>query len=552
MGDKDNLSAISKNSKVTESPAPKRRTELLRSFKKYDKDGSGFIDAKELQELFRDLGIEKTEEEIVSMILNANSNSSVDVATNSSSSGNVVQSKLIAASSNMNLSFVDNGNSSTNDCTIDSDGRKSDISTQQLDFDHFERLFSLSRLLDVFNEMDTDKSGYLDRREVARVMKRLGHKVSANEVTAMIEAVDLDKSGNISFEEFKKAFGGIPLASFDNVAQHWAFRSVVTDLGGDMGPTSIASGLTWWQTVISGGTAGVLARTATAPLERVKIAAQTGRMFENGGMIAELKGIVANQGFRGLFAGNLMNCIRVFPSAGIFCSLYTKLLALTPADDVLDSMEPVYRLSCSAISALVSITATYPLDLIRSRLTVSMNYSKAEGQKLTIRQAWKDGMSGVDGIRGLYVGLTPTLLAVVPFIAIQNATIDLLQVYAIENGWEASPMLLLCVGGGAGVLAQTIVYPLDVLRRRMQVAIMESDISGGTVDGRAPNTSIVADRTWLSINKVVKERGLRTLFAGITPTFLKTIPAISICSIVTSVLNDFFREVNGSIARQRK
>ena len=46
---------------------------------------------------------------------------------------------------------------------------------------------------------------------------------------------------------------------------------------------------------------------------------------------------------RGLFAGNLINCLRVFPTAGITCTLYLNLLSLTPADDEFDSYEPIYR-----------------------------------------------------------------------------------------------------------------------------------------------------------------------------------------------------------------
>jgi hypothetical protein len=37
-------------------------------------------------------------------------------------------------------------------------------------------------------------------------------------------------------------------------------------------------------------------------------------------------------------------------------------------------------------------------------------------------------------MRGLFHGLTPTLLAVVPFIAIQNATIDILKEQTMSLG----------------------------------------------------------------------------------------------------------------------
>ena len=78
--------------------------------------------------------------------------------------------------------------------------------------------------------------------------------------------------------------------------------------------------------------------------------------------------------------------------------------------------------------------------------------------------------------------------------------------------------LLLCGGATAGGLAQTVVYPLDLLRRRMQVAGMEGEAS----------RSVVADSTWLALRRVVKDGGGRGLFAGIVPTYMKVMPATAI------------------------
>ena len=86
---------------------------------------------------------------------------------------------------------------------------------------------------------------------------------------------------------------------------------------------------------------------------------------------------------------------------------------------------------------------------------------------------------------GLYRGVGPTLLAIAPFMAIQQSTYDVLKQQAIQHQLEPSAPLFLVCGSIAGGMAQTVnnpfnqlhynhhslqaVYPLDVVRRRMQV-----------------------------------------------------------------------------------
>ena len=69
------------------------------------------------------------------------------------------------------------------------------------------------------------------------------------------------------------------------------------------------------------------------------------------------------------------------------------------------------------------------------------------------------------GFKSLYNGLFPTLFAVAPFLACQMSMADFLKSKAAEMDVEITPWRMACVGGVAGATAQTVVYPLDVLRR---------------------------------------------------------------------------------------
>ena len=73
-----------------------------------------------------------------------------------------------------------------------------------------------------------------------------------------------------------------------------------------------------------------------------------------------------------------------------------------------------------------------------------------------------------------------------------------------------------------------MVFPLDVIRRQMQV---------GGVGGRA---AVVSDLTWLSgLRAVLQKQGVRGAFAGISPTYAKVIPSVMIAKTAQDALVSF-------------
>ena len=114
-----------------------------------------------------------------------------------------------------------------------------------------------------------------------------------------------------------------------------------------------------------------------------------------------------------------------------------------------------------------------------------------------------------------------------PFVAVQNTTIDLAKAFAGENGYEPSAPVLMASGALAGVAAQTVVYPLDVLRRRVQL-----DRAGLGALG--------------TLRAVVAREGWRALFAGIVPTYLKTVPAVATTATVCVSLVSHFKQANAA------
>ncbi len=89
-----------------------------------------------------------------------------------------------------------------------------------------------------------------------------------------------------------------------------------------------------------------------------------------------------------------------------------------------------------------------------------------------------------------------------------------------DDGAELGVVTKLACGAAAGTVGQTVAYPLDVVRRRMQMVGWKDASSIITADGqvRAPvqyNGMVDAFR------KTVKNEGLWALYKGLVPNSVK-------------------------------
>ena len=167
--------------------------------------------------------------------------------------------------SKLNIKLDDSDYSSFQMCDRSRDGR--------LNFDEFCS-FVEQRLLKIFQSIDTDQSGTLDAYEIQQCLERLSKPLSIRKIKAIIFGMDKNGDGVIDFEEFSDFFADMPTADIGSVADKWA-RGFGIDIGSDQVPTSIPPAeVPLWRFMLAGGCGGVVSRTATAPLEKIKILAQ--------------------------------------------------------------------------------------------------------------------------------------------------------------------------------------------------------------------------------------------------------------------------------------
>lgn len=328
-----------------------------------------------------------------------------------------------------------------------------------------------------------------------------------------------------------------------------------------------------WDYVIRSGVAGGLAacaaKTIVAPLDRVKILFQANNpQFEKYtgswvGVTRAMQDIYRGNGTRGLFRGHSATLLRIFPYGGIKFLAYEQVRTLLIPNK--EHETPTRRFMAGSISGCLSVFITYPLEVIRVRLAWETKTTKRIGVADICRQIYNEHpaparvttaslqdvhvprsaaatiaatstaintTTPTNGLANFYRGFTPTLWGMIPYAGASflthDAAGDLMRLpalapYTVLPLSERTQKQLapnkpaplrawaeLTTGAAAGFVSQTLSYPLEVIRRRMQV--------GGVVgDGHR--------LTMLEVGKnILREKGWRGFYVGLSIGYVKVVP----------------------------
>ena len=153
------------------------------------------------------------------------------------------------------------------------------------------------------------------------------------------------------------------------------------------------------------------------------------------------------------------------------------------------------------------------------------------GNKLIASTAKK--MWASNGIRSYYRGLTWGLIGQFPYSALDLFTFESLKRAIIRRRMtnrgcseaDAAPgsIATAAIGGFSGAFGASAVYPINLLRTRIQTQ--------GTKEHPRTYTGIVD-----CFRQTVKGEGFRGLFKGITPNLVKVVPAVSIVGHHSAIL----------------
>jgi solute carrier family 25 phosphate transporter 23/24/25/41 len=303
------------------------------------------------------------------------------------------------------------------------------------------------------------------------------------------------------------------------------------------------------KSLIAGGVAGGVSRSAVAPLERLKILLQVQNPLnpKYNGMVQGLHHIWHTEGIRGFFKGNGTNCARIVPNSAVKFYSYEQassaILWLYRRQTGNENAEhtPVSRLAAGACAGIIAMSATYPMDMVRGRLTVQTENSPSQYRGMF------HAMSTVfceEGPKALYKGWLPSVIGVIPYVGLNFAVYETLKEWVMKNkplglaeDSELNVVTKLACGAAAGTVGQTVAYPLDVIRRRMQMSGWKDGASVVTGDGRnkAPvHYSGMVD----AFRQTVRNEGIGALYKGLVPNSVKVVPSIALAFVTYEVVKD--------------
>uniref|UniRef100_UPI0037E993CC mitochondrial adenyl nucleotide antiporter SLC25A24 isoform X1 n=3 Tax=Semicossyphus pulcher TaxID=241346 RepID=UPI0037E993CC len=167
---------------------------------------------------------------------------------------------------------------------------------------------------------------------------------------------------------------------------------------------------------VAGSLAGATAQTAIYPMEVLKTRLTLRNTGQYSGIADCAKQILQKEGVRAFYKGYLPNLLSIVPYAGIDLAVY-ETLKFTWLNRNRGLADPgvMVLVGCGAVSSTCGQLASYPLALIRTRMQAQASIKGAPKPSML---ALIHNIVTKEGVAGLYRGISPNLLKVIPAVSV--------------------------------------------------------------------------------------------------------------------------------------
>ncbi|KAL1334804.1 hypothetical protein HN51_063765 [Arachis hypogaea] len=311
----------------------------------------------------------------------------------------------------------------------------------------------------------------------------------------------------------------------------------------------------------AGAISGGISRTVTSPLDVIKIRFQVqleptsswallrkdfAAPSKYTGIFQASKDIFREEGFQGFWRGNVPALLMVMPYTAIQFTVLHKLKTLASGSSKSEdhsSLSPYLSYVSGALAGCAATIGSYPFDLLRTILA-----SQGEPKVYpNMRSAYLDIVQ-TRGYKGLYAGLSPTLVEIIPYAGLQFGTYDTFKRWAMAwnhrysnttTGGNLSSFELFVCGLAAGTCAKLVCHPLDVVKKRFQIeGLQRHPRYGARVELHTYRNMSDA------LSRIIRSEGWAGLYKGILPSTVKAAPAGAVTFVAYELTSDWLESLS--------
>ncbi|XP_014214384.1 mitochondrial thiamine pyrophosphate carrier-like [Copidosoma floridanum] len=275
---------------------------------------------------------------------------------------------------------------------------------------------------------------------------------------------------------------------------------------------------------IAGAVSGCLTRFICQPLDVVKIRFQLqvepikkGTTSKYQSMLQTFRLISKEESIYALWKGHVpAQLLSIIFGTSQFYT-YTIVNQYLETYSLLKEKEKTVHFISGATAGCCATMITFPLDIIRTRLIAQSSQNIAYmGTLHSCKTIYK-----TESFKGFFRGLLPSLLQIAPHVGLQFETYEIIKDFKflphnedVHHHKQVGIVNSLVAGCIAGLVAKTIVYPLDLARKRLQIQGFEHGRKG--FGGFFYCTGL---KNCLSLT--IQKEGISGLFKGLGPSQFK-------------------------------
>ncbi|XP_044051160.1 calcium-binding mitochondrial carrier protein SCaMC-2-A [Siniperca chuatsi] len=208
----------------------------------------------------------------------------------------------------------------------------------------------------------------------------------------------------------------------ESALKFMAYEQIKRLIGSDSKTLSIL------ERFVAGSLAGVIAQSTIYPMEVLKTRLALRKTGQYSGISDCAKQIFRREGLGAFYKGYVPNMLGIIPYAGIDLAVYETLKNSYLQQYGTNSTDPgvFVLLACGTVSSTCGQLASYPLALVRTRMQAQA--ATAGSQQVTMTGLFRQILQ-TEGPTGLYRGLAPNFLKVIPAVSISYVVYEHLKTH---------------------------------------------------------------------------------------------------------------------------